>query len=221
MKKAFTMLELVFVIVIVGILAAVMIPRIDTNPLQEAALQLASHIRYTQHLAIMDDKYDANNSKWYKERWQLIFSEGAEANYQEAYSIFADTDGISNGNVNESEVAFNPENSNQLMSGGFAGAVDELDIRHNDFRGMKKLNLGMSYGVTDVTFSGGCSSAKRIAFDYLGRPIQGNLRTTTSAYNTTASPRLVVNDCNITLSNGTDSVSIIIRPETGYTSISF
>ncbi|MBA1433268.1 MAG: prepilin-type N-terminal cleavage/methylation domain-containing protein [Epsilonproteobacteria bacterium] len=37
MKKAFTMLELVFVIVVIGILAALILPRTKTNPVQAAA----------------------------------------------------------------------------------------------------------------------------------------------------------------------------------------
>jgi len=220
MKKAFTLLELVFVIVVIGILAAIIIPNTKTNPLQEAATQLVSHIRYTQHLAMMDDKFNVNNNKWYKERWQLIFSNGAETGNQEAYSIFADTAGTSTGNVNPSEVALNPQNSNQLMSGGFSGAANALNITHDDFTGMRKLNLGRSYGVTNVTFNDGCSTARRIAFDYLGRPIQGNLRTTTSVYHTT-SQRLVVDDCNIVLTDGIDNITITIRPETGYVSITF
>ena len=62
MKKAFTMLELVFVIVVAGIIAAVVIPNTKTNPAQEAAIQLLSHIRYTQHLAMVDDKYDSTET---------------------------------------------------------------------------------------------------------------------------------------------------------------
>ena len=72
MKKAFTLLELVFVIVVVGILVAVILPRTKTNPVQEASVSLLSYIRYTQHLALVDDKYDtSNNINWYKKRWQL------------------------------------------------------------------------------------------------------------------------------------------------------
>ena len=73
MKKAFTMIELVFVIVVMGILAAAIIPSTRTNPAQEAAIQLLSHIRYTQHLALVNDKYDATNATWFQNRWQIRF----------------------------------------------------------------------------------------------------------------------------------------------------
>jgi len=77
MKKAFTMLELVFVIVVIGILAAAIIPSTRTNPAQEAAIQLLSDIRYTQHLAMIDDKYGQNtpgNVDWFQKRWQIVFA---------------------------------------------------------------------------------------------------------------------------------------------------
>ena len=74
MKKAFTMIELVFVLVVIGILAAAIIPRMRTNPVQEAAIDLVSKIRYTQHLAMSDDKYE-RTGKWYRNRWQIVFTD--------------------------------------------------------------------------------------------------------------------------------------------------
>ena len=50
MKHAFTMIELVFVIVIAGILSAMIASSFDGNNLRQAADQIVSHIRYTQHL---------------------------------------------------------------------------------------------------------------------------------------------------------------------------
>jgi prepilin-type N-terminal cleavage/methylation domain-containing protein len=214
MKKAFTLLEMVFVLVVIGILAAVVLPRTKGNSLQDAGIQLLSHIRYTQHLALIDSKFDANDRNWFKKRWQLVFSSSAAANNQPAYTIFADTAGNSTGDANSSEIALNPQNSTQYMTGGYPGA-NALDINHDDFNGMKKLNLGMSYGVTSVTLSGGCSNS-RIAFDNLGRPMKGDQSSMNGAY---TNSRLITQDCLITLSNGNENLIISIRPETGYANI--
>jgi prepilin-type N-terminal cleavage/methylation domain-containing protein len=75
MKRfAFTMLELVFVIIVIGILAVLAMPNFNRHPLQEATEQLASHIRYTQHLAMVDDKFDPADANWWKSKWQLTIT---------------------------------------------------------------------------------------------------------------------------------------------------
>jgi len=100
MKNAFTMLELIFVIVVVGILAAVIIPNTKSSPEREAAIQLVSHIRYTQHLAMVDDKFDASDASWYKNRWQIVFNGNQ-------YSIVSD---------NNTRFALNPINRDENLS---------------------------------------------------------------------------------------------------------
>jgi len=72
-KKAFTLIELIFIIVIMGILIAVIVPRVNSNKLDEAAIKLISDIRYTQHLAMVDDKFNKDSSNWFKERWRIVF----------------------------------------------------------------------------------------------------------------------------------------------------
>lgn len=73
-KKAFTMIELIMIIVVVGILAVAVIPRVDRDTLVEATNQVASHVRYTQHLAMLDNKYNPRDSNWYRNRWKITFS---------------------------------------------------------------------------------------------------------------------------------------------------
>lgn len=74
-KLAFTMLELVFVIVVIGILSAAIIPRMDRDNLYEASEQLLTHIRYTQHLAMSDNIYEESDANWFKDRWNITISD--------------------------------------------------------------------------------------------------------------------------------------------------
>lgn len=91
MKKAFTMLELIMVIVVIGILAAVILPRTDSNRAREAATQLISHIRYTQHLAMIDDKFDSTaGSNWYRNLWQIVFNNGSYSIVSNSGAMFAE-----------------------------------------------------------------------------------------------------------------------------------
>jgi len=223
MKKAFTMMELVFVLVVMGIIAAVVIPNTRTNPLEEAAVQLASHIRYTQHLAMIDDKYNANDADWFKGRWQLVFSSSVFTGGADvyAYTIFSDQDHGSGygGDPIESEMAKNPENSSQVMTGGY-NSTAAINYTNPSFKGMKKLNLGKSYGVSSISLDGGCDY-KRISFDHLGRPITGDHSTMTGPY-TASSQRLISADCNIVLKDSNDkNITITVTPETGYVKINF
>ena len=219
MRKAFTLLELVFVIVVIGILAALILPRTKTNPVQEAAIQVLSHIRYTQHLAMVDDKYNANDIHWYMARWQIVFGNNNNfANNKPAYTIFSDS-GAYSGDPKESEIAVNPQNSNQIMTGGYNNTA-ALDYNNPGFKGMKELNLGEKYSISNVSFSGGCNIGLRISFDYLGRPFTGDQHTMTGPY-TAGTQRLITSDCNITLTDGTETAVIQISPETGYAKVIF
>jgi prepilin-type N-terminal cleavage/methylation domain-containing protein len=125
-KSAFTLLELIFVIVVIGILAVTFIPKFGASKLTEAANQLVSDIRYTRHLALIDDKYDPDMQYWYKHRWEIAFS---TAHGTVAYYIFSDSPSITTGaydgnpgannNYTDVEVATNPENKHLYMVGGF------------------------------------------------------------------------------------------------------
>lgn len=61
-SNGFTMLELVLVIVVIGILAALAIPRLERDLKQEAADTVLSNIRYTQHLALIDNINSINQN---------------------------------------------------------------------------------------------------------------------------------------------------------------
>ncbi len=213
MKKAFTMLELIFVIVIVGILSFVAASSFQRDTLREAADQLVSHIRYTQHLAMMDDKFNPSDLKWFRHRWQIVFGSSAYTGNKTAYTIFSDSAASVTGQADISEMAKNPLDNTKLLSGGYSGTLYTTDSRAT-----KEMNIGEKYGIVSYTLTGGCANA-RISFDYLGRPFDGNLANTTSWVTSYQSDKMIQSTCRITLSNDTSSIVIAIEPETGYTHI--
>ena len=99
-KPGFTMIELVLVIIVIGILAALAIPRMERDIRQEAKDNLLSAIRYTQHLALVDDKTDPFDPAWQSKLWNISFSNSD-------YNI------TSNGTV-----AIDPANGKLMSSGG-------------------------------------------------------------------------------------------------------
>ncbi len=206
MKKAMTLVELVFVVIIIGILSAVMAPNFQRSSTQEAANQIMSHIRYTQHLAMMDDKFSNTDQNWFKKRWQIAFS---QVDSKWRYVIYSDL--TLSGNPNSKrEVARNPANPNEYLIGWSTSGITPT----------KKLNLTASFGIKDVNgirgvnFQGGCSRAQRISFDHMGRPFQGNPQSQTSAYDNL---HYMTAQCRITLTgNDGKTLTIAIEPETGY-----
>lgn len=224
MKKAFTMLELVFVIAIVGILSVMIAPNFQGNNLRQAADQVVSHIRYTQHLAMMDNKFEPSEATWFLGRWQIRFFEDLTfttvlppANSYSsiwAYSIYSDSTGYT-GLPNISEMAIDPLNPEAYLSGGYNNTLHVEDKKTN-----KNMRLGEEYGVTSIAFSGGCrSNVKYISFDHLGRPFNSFPANTPYEIGSPGWHKLLTSKCNITLADGNDIITITIEPETGYVHI--
>jgi len=150
LTQAFTMLELVFVIVVVGIISVMIAPSFNGNNPRQAADQLVSHIRYTQHLAMMDNKFETSNQNWYKNRWNIDINTTSYSISSEQYK----NDGSNAG----SKYASNPITTDKKLN--------PTDT--------KKLNLFDEYG---VNITNNCSTNK-IFFDYTGRPFDNNVSAT-------------------------------------------
>lgn len=73
MKKAFTLIEVIFIIVVVGILSTIAISRFNSKDLLRGAEMVARDIEYVKHLAVIDDNrvpndmlqtHNNNNNFW-------------------------------------------------------------------------------------------------------------------------------------------------------------
>jgi len=209
-RLGFTMMELVFVIVVLGTLATLVMPRLDRDIRQEAADNILSAIRYTQHLALNDDKHRFDTFDWQKRLWQIRFS-NFNGGWQ--YSIWSDLNGGGNVDITPGteEMAIDPLNGKNLHS------TDNTQ----DPGESSDIFLTNNYGITNVTFAGCAnpggtvqSAARHIAFDNLGRPFRG-ISTATNNYD-----RYVTTDCRITFTGRNsfpkNPIVIHIKRETGY-----
>jgi prepilin-type N-terminal cleavage/methylation domain-containing protein len=218
-KLAFTMLELVMVIVVLGILASLALPRLDTKKRQEAADNILSSIRFTQSLALMDNKNDrteaglASNAvkrNWQKALWHIRFG-SYDGGTKWFYTVSSSMDGDIN--VDKDETAIDPSNGKFMYNLAGDGVIGD-DESPNIF-------ISEKYGIDNVDFSnctGGIGSlnssntATHVAFDYMGRPHKG-------IYGATYDYATVMHDdCIIrfTFLDGSEPLEIQINSETGY-----
>ena len=179
MKKAFTLIELVFVMVVLGILTFALWPKKQPTQAFEAARQIVAHIRYTQHLALNDDKFATHTDTdgtgdniakdWYKRLWRITFSNTTAdkkcknggwryAVYQNIAGDLSDS-GQPNG---ANEAAMNPAQAGKVLSACYSG----LSTNTSD-----ELNLGQTYKIENIDFSEFAAGAviQGIIFDELGR----------------------------------------------------
>ncbi len=200
-RPAFTMLELVFVIVVLGILAALAIPRMERDLKQEAADNILSAIRYTQHLALTDDRHKFNDARWHRRFWKIMFAQCSDGKY--FYRIGNDDDMDSTTTFEKSEAALDPANGKPIyMSNN--GDCSDTTISNN-------IMIGKKYGVTVNNGTGGCTG-KHIGFDHLGRPHIGFSGSTQPDYSTYMSSACTL---NFTMADS-DTFQITIEPETGF-----
>jgi len=206
-RPAFSMIELILAVVILGILAALAIPRLERDLRQEAADNVLSAIRYTQHLALTDNKHKFNDPHWERRYWRLYFG---TCDGKTFYAIGSDDnmDGSDNARVDSTEAALDPANGKLMWAhdATCAGSLSLNELSPNVF-------IGQHQGVDSVTPGGSCDS-KYIAFDYLGRPHQG---TGFSEADEPIHAGYLSSACTLTFTmKKGDPFTIQIEPETGY-----
>ena len=207
-KSAFSMVELVFVIVILGILASLAMGRMERDIKQEASSTILSHIRLAQQLALNDNKH-RSNLNWQRAYWQFGFR---ACGTSVAYRVGSDTNLGGNGvnGIGMTESAIDPIDGKYLRT---------TSCSENASNESSSVLITKKYGILNsgVVQSGGCPS-RSISFDYLGRPH------TNATYNSPDFGHILKTDCKFTFTMqtdqdsiaGNDTFSIVIRAETGH-----
>lgn len=211
-KNAFTMIELIMVIVVIGILVTVAFPRLDRDLKQEAADNILSAIRHTQHMALTDNRHKFNRIDWQKALWQIRFTKNTAGDIW-SYTIGSNSDYAppsSGTSIDKNESVLDPMNGKFIFNQSPSSPQD--DESPNIF-------LTKKYGIETITLNSGChgtlnSSAMHIAFDNLGRPHRGVTSGATNDYNTYINN----GNCQITFASPAfdSNLTIEIKQETGY-----
>ncbi len=221
MKKhnAFTMIELIVVIVVLGVLAAYSIPRIKRDTRAEAIEHMLTMIRYTQNLALHNSKHKRDDSKWQRGYWRFEIykcKEGSGLYYR------IGTDDDLEGEISKSEAAIDPSNGKKTYwNGSYSCLKSSTDAYDRNRDVSPNIFITQRYGINDVTFrckiykdSVNYTIVKHIGFDDFGRP-----HASYTSVNTPAHKGVAVGDCKIKFEFEDSTIApfrIIIPNETGF-----
>ncbi len=199
------MLEAIMVIVVIGIIAAVAIPRLQNDTMQEASDQILQDIRFAQHMALIDDVTNPANTNWQRAFWGIRFQNTTDGTRAWAYTVGSDRDYGGNIAANESVI-------DQLSGLPIFGNTNNRN-RNFSSRAFITQKYGITNGATGVTFANGCAGGQTIGFDRLGRPHRGYFNSATPNY-----ASYIRTPCLITFRNANAGWNFIIQinPETGY-----
>jgi prepilin-type N-terminal cleavage/methylation domain-containing protein len=211
-KFAFTMIELVFVIVVLGILASLAMGRMERDAKQEASSSILAHIRLAQQLALNDNKHRSdNNTMWQTAYWRFEYEKCDGAGVDRyIYRVGSDRD--LSGGINKIESAIDPINGKYIWADGACNDFDDLSSDES-----RDVYLYGRFGVENISHSsasGSCTS-QNIGFDFLGRPHTGLKSYKTD--NSSNFQKLMTKDCilTFTMSDG-DTFTIRVEAETGH-----
>jgi len=184
-RPSFSLLELLIVIIIIGILSYSVNFNFFNNNLQLAADQLIKDIRYTQSLALKEDKYqpfpvinnaaENNRSKyWFKQWWQIRFStfNDTDGNTHYWYEIFSDVP--SRYKTKNFDAQANLPTSLWYVSIAKDPLTNKLLIGHcgvSQYPDCNKTNINLdltkAYGIKKMEFIN-FKRSKRLVFDNFG-----------------------------------------------------
>lgn len=238
LRSAFTLIELIFVIVIVAILGVVMAPKLSNDDLQLATDQVIRHIRLAQHLALHEDMYlsESNQSKrytdiqqqrkasqqWFKQWWRIQF------HTNHSYTTYSDhpTETTSQQYGNDPDFSTNPPGSDRFAIDPYSGLFIAAAMTNNAVPESMRLadvhltdKYGVSVSLNSCAHASGSTTSRHILFDHLGRPHCAISPTGGNAATLNPFRQIMITQRRITItSNSTNESKIIcIEPETGFT----
>jgi len=202
LKKSFSYIELIFILVIIAIISAQFIPKNLNNNLDQAASKIIIHLKHTKYQAMIDNRFNHNDAFWFRERWTLKFQNCSKNIGGLYYVVYSDKN--HGGHINKSETLKDPLTQKWLYSNY------DCDASFNE---SKDILLTKEYGVTKVDVScNRTSTIGQISFGYDGKVYTKLGTKSNDAFNNELKEQ-----CIITLyDKSNNNVSILIEPNTGY-----
>lgn len=196
-KKSFSLLELIFTIILISIIITVAIPKKNISKLNLARDRILINLSYTRYIAHIDDKFDIKDNEWEKKRWTLKFQHCSSTVGGLYYTIYSDKSGGS-AHFKKVDCLKDPLTNKYLYSNSdCVASYDES----------KYILLTKEYGIDKIEVSCNTTSAiGQISFGYDGK-IYSQLG---------SNIKEILEPCEIKLYDKNSTLSIKIYPKTGF-----
>ena len=113
-KKSFSIIELIFVITLIGIINSQVSIKNNLSKIKLAKQQIILHLKYVRYIAMVDDKYEKDNPLWFRKRWTLKFLNCNKNIGGIYYIIYSDEN--ENGYISKDETLKDPLSNQYLYS---------------------------------------------------------------------------------------------------------
>ena len=217
MKKAFTLLEIIFIIVIAGVISSVAIMKFSSKDLLKGVEMVAKDIEYTKHLAIIDDGRipndifleKANNNNF----WTITFI-GIGGDPKMSIFKYTDTN-INYGTIDTAAIDYLDKEKVLTLTVGGGKDIDIVDNGMN--KTSSRIYLKKTYGIKSIN-NDKClvdgHSINTLFFNEEGVPYGANSSKGSFLYF-----QKLKETCTLKFKAGSDTKCIDIYPETGYVKV--
>ena len=202
MKKSFSLIELIFVVLILTIIGSYINIKIQDNKLNDATNRLLLYLKETRYQALTDKKYRRDDDLWHKKRWTLKFfrcNKNVGALY---YTIYSDVNKTGHPSFDES--LSDPLTNKKIYS------TNRCEIVGNR---SKYVLLTKEYNINDIEIS--CNNTSSLGQISFGN--DGKIYSRLSSYENEYKEYEIKKSCTIELKSlKSGSREIIIEPNSAY-----
>ncbi len=203
MKKSFSLLEIVLTILLISFIYTIFLPKNRINYIDEVTTRMQLYISYVRYKALIDDKFDLQDSLWHKKRWTIKFFRCRESVGGIYYAIYSDNN--KTGIPSAEDSLKDPLSQKNIYSSNYC----EENSSNSKF-----VLLTKNFGITDVQIScNETTSLGQLSFDS-----DGKVYSKLSNYANESNEYEINKPCFLKfISNDAQSRELVINPYTSYT----
>ncbi|MEA1914798.1 MAG: type II secretion system protein [Campylobacterota bacterium] len=200
MKKSFTLLELIFTFMLIGIISSVAYTSVRSSKLDLATSRILLYLEHTKYLASIQNHYNKEEDRWFKKLWTFKFQRCRKSVGGLYFIVYSDKD--MDGFIDKNETALDPLTSRHLYSSNWCNEKSALNNKY--------VLLSNQYNIQSVEVScNATSSIGQISFDQFGRIY--------SKLDSNEFTNEIKNDCIITIKDENEEENRIkISSKTGF-----